>query len=516
MKIRLLLILCVVVGSVQAQSGQKPYVIMVSFDGFRHDYVEKYNLPNFKKLIRQGVATEALIPSFPSKTFPNHYTLVTGLYPGNHGLVDNEFYDAEQKKLYAIRRREMVEDPSFYGGTPLWQLAQQQGLKSASFFWVGSEAKIQGTHPNYFKLYDPKIKNEERITQTVNWLQLPEAERPHFISLYFSMVDHEAHTTGPTSIQTQKVLHSADSLVGMLMRKVQKINLPVNIVIVSDHGLYEMKREGKVFRYVDKLINVKDSSVVFANAGSQVHFYTTRVDSLYNVLNAQANGFKVYRQNEFPERWHYKHVRSGDVLIVAEPGTYFLTTHRDLSQWEGTGNFGEHGYDPAVTREVHGIFYAMGPNVKKGVKLKPFENIHVYPLVAKILGLKTPEIDGDEKVLETIYQGTIYNLAEMISMLKYKWTIDSVEQHAKGFWRIEDKFFDLRDVKSKSSPAKAKAGDLYLELNDGKGLIKIVGDNSYYEVLDLSDKKLVISWFFQDKNKSTEVIKVTTVKLSRN
>jgi alkaline phosphatase D len=378
-------------------------VILVSFDGFRHDYVEKYNLPNFKKFIKQGASAEALIPCFPSKTFPNHYALVTGLYPGNHGLVDNDFYDPIRKKKYYTKNRLAVEDPSFYGGTPLWQLAQQHGLKSASFFWVGSETKIQGSFPDYYRMYDVKIKNEERIEQAVNWLKLPEAIRPHFISLYFSMVDHEAHATGPTSVEIQKVLHSADSLVGMLMNEVRKLKLPVNIIIVSDHGLYDLKREEKVFRYVDQLINTKDTSVVFANAGSQVHFYTKQADSLYTVLKAQAKGFKVYKQSEFPDRWHYKNVRSGDVLIVAEPGTYFLTTTRDLSKWEGTGNFGEHGYDPALTDQVNGIFYAMGPNVKKS-KVKAFENIHVYPFVAKILGLKIPEIDGDAKVLEEIYK----------------------------------------------------------------------------------------------------------------
>ncbi len=376
---------------------------MVSFDGFRHDYVERYNLPNFKRLISKGSAAEALIPSFPSKTFPNHYTLVTGLYPGNHGLVDNEFYDPEQKKLYGIRKREMVEDPFFYGGTPLWQLAQQHGLKSASFYWVGSEAKILGSFPDYYRLYDAKVKNEERVEQTIDWLKLPETDRPHFISLYFSLVDHEAHTTGPTSIETQKVLHTADSLLGMLMNKVETLKLPVNIIVVSDHGLYEMKREEKVFRYVNQLINTNNKSVMFANAGSQVHFYTKNIDSLYTVLKNQEKNFKVYRQGEFPERWYYKNARSGNVLIVAEPGTYFLTAPRDLSKWVETGNFGEHGYDPASTKEVNGIFYAVGPNVKQGVTLKPFENIHVYPFVAKILGLKIPEVDGEEKVLDKIY-----------------------------------------------------------------------------------------------------------------
>ncbi len=190
----------------------------------------------------------------------------------------------------------------------------------------------------------------------------------------------------------------------MLTSKVQALKLPVNIVVVSDHGLYEMKRQENVFRYVDRLINTKDSSVVFANAGSQVHFYTQRVDSLYAVLKKEAKGFSVYKQSEFPERWHYKNVRSGDIMIVADPGIYFLSAPKDLSDWEGKGNFGEHGYDPTLTKEVYGIFYAMGPNIKKGVILKPFENIHVYPFVANILGLKILEIDGDVSVLSSIYK----------------------------------------------------------------------------------------------------------------
>lgn len=401
MKTWLLLLFLAVTSCAQAQ--QTPYVVMVSFDGFRYDYAERYNLPNFKRMIREGAAAEALIPSFPSKTFPNHYTLVTGQYPGHHGLVDNEFYDPAQKKLYATKNRAMVEDPSFYGGVPLWQLARQHRMKSASFYWVGSEAKILGTFPDYFRLYDEHVSNEDRVNQTVRWLQLPEADRPHFISLYFSLVDTEAHSTGPTSWQTQNVLHTADSLLGMLMTNVEALKLPVNFVVVSDHGLYEMKRQESVFRYVNQLINTKDSTVVFANAGSQVHFYTKRVDSLYAVLKKQAKGFNVYKQREFPERWHYENQRSGDIMIVADPGTYFLSAPKDLSAWEGKGNFGEHGYDPALTKEVNGIFYAMGPNVRKGVTLKPVENIHVYPFVAKILGLKTPQIDGDEKVLDVIY-----------------------------------------------------------------------------------------------------------------
>jgi predicted AlkP superfamily pyrophosphatase or phosphodiesterase len=377
---------------------------LVSFDGFRYDYAERYNLPNFKRMMREGASAESMTPSFPSKTFPNHYTLVTGLYPGNHGLVDNDFYDPIQKKQYAIKNRIMVEDTSFYGGTPLWQLAQEQGLKSASFFWVGSETKIRGQYPNYYRFYDAQLKDADRVAQTLAWLELPEAERPNFISLYFSLVDTEGHASGYQSEKLKQTVQKADSLLGMLLDGIKKIDLPINTIVVSDHGMLEMKREDRVFVYVSKLIDVNNKSVVFANAGSQAHFYTKNVDSLYAVLKNQEKNFRVYKQHEFPQRWHYQHKRSGDILIVAEPGSYILTAARNFGSWLGTGYFGEHGYDPYVVNDVGAIFYAIGPNIKKGVRLKPFENIHVYPFIAKILALKTPLIDGDVRVLENAYK----------------------------------------------------------------------------------------------------------------
>ncbi len=404
MKFRFIVWIAVCICSFTARAQQRPYVVMVSFDGFRYDYAERYNLPNFKKMIRDGASAEAMIPSFPSKTFPNHYTLVTGLYPGHHGLVDNDFYDPDQKKMYSIKNRTMVEDTSFYGGTPLWQLTQAQGLKAASFFWVGSEAKIRGSFPDYYRLYDSKVKDEERVTQTLDWLKLPEAERPHFISLYFSLVDSEGHTSGHQSEKLKQTVQKADSLLGMLLTGVKKTKLPVNVVVVSDHGMLEMKREERVFIYVNKLIDTSNPSVVFANAGSQAHFYTKNVDSLYAVLKKQEHHFKVYKQSEFPERWHYQHKRAGDVMIVAEPGSYILTAARNFGSWLNSGNFGEHGYDPYVVNDMGAIFYATGPNIKKGVRLKPFENIHVYPFIAKIIGLQIPAIDGDVKVLEGVYK----------------------------------------------------------------------------------------------------------------
>ncbi len=381
-----------------------PYVILVSFDGFRYDYVAKYNAPHFKEFISKGTAAEALIPSFPSKTFPNHYTLVTGLYPGNHGLVDNTFYDPNIKKGYGMKDRKAVEDPRFYGGTPLWQLAQQQGLKAASFFWVGSEVPIQGKYPTYYMKYDDYFPNDERIDKVIAWLKLPEADRPHFISLYFSLVDTQGHNTGPNSKELGQAVLKADSLLGKLMADLKKVNLPVNVVIASDHGMLELKQEPETFVVLSKLFDTKDTTIVFANGGTQNHIYTKKPDSIYNVLKKQENHFKVYKRSEFLERWHYsKDDRAGDVMMVVDPGYYFITEAKKFDPTKHAVS-GAHGFDPAIVKDVHGIFYAMGPNIKSGVTISPFENIHVYPLIAKILGLKTHPVDGDVKVLEGIYK----------------------------------------------------------------------------------------------------------------
>ena len=385
-----------------AQKNQTPYVLLVSFDGFRHDYVNKYNLPHFKELIKQGTAAEVMVPSFPSKTFPNHYTIVTGLYPGHHGLVDNNFYDPKLKKQYGMKDQNVVTDPAFYGGTPLWQLTQQQGMKSASYFWVGSEAPVQGRYPDYYFKYDDDFPNDKRIDQVTEWLTLPEGDRPHFISLYFSLVDHAGHDYGPNSKELQQAVTIADNLLGSLMDKLKSIQLPVNLVVVSDHGMVELKQEEATYITLSKLFDVRETSVIFVNGGTQTHLYTNRPDSLYDVLKEQENHYKVYKRSEFPAWWHYDNERAGDLMMVADHGYYIQVAPRSFEKNRSV--FGVHGYDPASVKDTHAIFYAMGPNIKSGVTIPPFENIHVYPFIAKILGLKTPKIDGDVKILEGIYK----------------------------------------------------------------------------------------------------------------
>ncbi|HEY9044909.1 MAG TPA: ectonucleotide pyrophosphatase/phosphodiesterase [Ohtaekwangia sp.] len=408
MKRILLVCFCLLVWTADhAQQKQRtPYVILVSFDGFRYDYVAKFNPPNFKDFIKKGAAAQGLIPSFPSKTFPNHYTLVTGLYPGHHGLVDNQFYDPALRKPYGMKDKTAVGDTAFYGGIPLWQLAQQNGVHAASFFWVGSEAAVKGIMPDYSIPYDEAVPNNKRVDQTITWLKLRENKRPHFISLYFSLVDSEGHRSGTNSAELKNTVLKADSVLGYLMQQLKTVKVPVNVILVSDHGMYELKQDEATFIPLYKLYNIADPKIVTANGGTQAHIYTGnagRTDSLYTVLKKEEKHFKVYKREETPVAWHYDLPRIGDLLVVAEPGYYIQDKPRAFGNWQSTA-FGVHGYDPSVVKEMQGIFYAIGPNVKAGVTITPFENIHVYPFIAKILGLPIPAIDGDFNVLKPIYK----------------------------------------------------------------------------------------------------------------
>ena len=405
----LLLVVEVLAPSLKAQQKSIPYVILISFDGFRHDYVKNFNPPNFKAFISKGSQAEAMLPSFPSKTFPNHYSIVTGLNPGHHGLVDNQFYDRRRHQLYGMKDKPKVVDPYYYRGIPLWQLAKQHGVKSASFFWVGSEMSDESRRPDYYFPFDDSVPPQARVDQALTWLALPESERPHLITLYFSFPDHEGHLFGPQAVETKHAVMKADSLLGNLLKGLQSINLPVNVILVSDHGMSELTEQPEAFIFFDELINKKDTSVIVVNGGTQAHLYIfnkTKRDSVYNFLKSNEKNFRIYRKEDFPDQWKYKAERCGDLLITAEPSHYLRegnwATYSETVQVDS--KFGVHGYDPVVVSDMKGIFYAQGPNIKQGIMIPVFQNIHVYPLIAGILGLPIPPIDGDEKVLMGIYK----------------------------------------------------------------------------------------------------------------
>jgi predicted AlkP superfamily pyrophosphatase or phosphodiesterase len=382
----------------------KPYVILISCDGYRYDYTERYRPPHISRFIEQGVEAASMIPCFPSKTFPNHYSIATGMYPENHGLVNNSFYDPQKGEEYKISKREAVEDGSWYGGTPLWVNAEQNGMVAASYFFVGSEALVQGVRPSYYFNYKGSVPNEDRVKQVLEWLALPEAQRPHFITLYFSLLDDTGHRQGPGNEDAIRAsLMDIDAVLGQLFDGVEASGLPVNIIIVSDHGMVDVGPE--------KLLNIdplaQDALYRIVNNGALAHVYLKEKGgelAAYEFLKSKEDRFKVFRTEDFPEyRPRRKNERLGDFIILADYG-YYLADSRRIGMAK-SGRFkqgGEHGFDPEIP-EMHAIFYAKGPALKQGLKIPSFRNIHVYPLVCQILGLPIPkDIDGKKEVLQGI------------------------------------------------------------------------------------------------------------------
>ncbi|HKZ64915.1 MAG TPA: ectonucleotide pyrophosphatase/phosphodiesterase [Chitinophagaceae bacterium] len=375
----------------------KPYVILISADGFRYDYTDKYKARNLQKLRRKGVKAKSMIPSFPSVTFPNHYSIATGLYPSHHGLVYNQFYDRNKKKSYTISNRKAVEDGSWYGGTPLWVLAEQQGMLSASYHFVGTEAPIQETLPTYWYKFNDNTDINYRINKVVDWLKLPEAIRPHLITFYISNVDHEGHTHGPETRQTEEAVQFVDKAIGAMVKKVNALGLPVNFIFLSDHGMAAVDTSTRI-----NIASMIDTSRFIIKGGNtSLHLYAKNkadIPTTYDALKIQEAGFTVYLPDETPANWHYKRSddrfdRIGDIFIVPD-------YPKVLSSWNGRISPGAHGFDPMM-KEMHASFYAWGPQIKKGKTIASFENVHVYPFVCHLLGLTySGKIDGNPEVLK--------------------------------------------------------------------------------------------------------------------
>jgi predicted AlkP superfamily pyrophosphatase or phosphodiesterase len=378
---------------------QKPYVILISIDGFRADFTEKHGARFLQSVSQMGVRAEYMTPSFPSLTFPNHYTLVTGLYPSHHGLVDNSYYDTRRQQFYGMGDKQQVADGSWYGGTPLWVLAEKQQLLSASFYWVASEADIQNTRPTYYYQYNEQIGITERINTVKNWLSLPQEKRPHLITFYFPQVDHDAHMYGPDDGRVTTTVQFIDSSINALQQILQPLGLPINYIVVSDHGMTAVNNTNPL--PLPKAIDT--SNFLIPRGDALLHLYakdTTTLTATYEALKKEP-GMNVYRLNETPAHWHYRaaddrYQRLGNLLLEPQLPNIFNITNRKTSP-------GKHGFDNHHP-DMRASFMAWGPAFQKGLRINGFENIHVYPLIARLLGLKyeEKEIDGRAEVLKGI------------------------------------------------------------------------------------------------------------------
>jgi predicted AlkP superfamily pyrophosphatase or phosphodiesterase len=374
--------------SFQKENTQRPYVVILSLDGFRWDYPTLYHTPNINRMASQGVQARSLIPSFPTTTFPNHYTIATSLYPDHHGIVNNFFYDDSLDRYYRISDRETVENQAFYGGEPLWVTAEKQGVRSAAYYWVGSEAAVCGIRPSYWKKYDESTPFSARIDTVIAWLKLPERIRPHLLMVYFHEPDETSHTFGPISPETKKEVEVLDSLVGVLFHKMDRLpqHREINFILLSDHGMAAVDQE----RYID-LTEYVDTSLLDKTTGSNpvisLRAKTGDNDSLYQQLLSVPH-CKAWKSGSLPESFHYgSNPRVLDMVILADSAwTMGWKPHAGHSK-------GAHGYSP-FNPDMQAIFYARGPAFRKGWVSPSFENVNIYPLVTTILSLKPAPMDG--------------------------------------------------------------------------------------------------------------------------
>jgi predicted AlkP superfamily pyrophosphatase or phosphodiesterase len=386
--------------SIQLIGQHRNYTILISFDGFRWDYPNRGITPNLDFIKENGVHALSLQPCFPSKTFPNHYSIVTGLYPENHGIIANNFIDPITNEIYKIGDTNAVRNPKWYQGEAIWETAKRQGVITASYFWPGSELNLEYRRPDYFEKYEHLRDYNKRVEGVLNWLRFPNDQRPKFITLYFDAADTYGHKYGTSSKELNNSLMRLDSLIGKLFNGLQEINLydSTNILIVSDHGMSDVSG--------DRMINVEDilkgcNQELFDN-GSVMYVIPDKSEStkIYNKLKSQQKNFKVYRKEEVPEYYHFSHnTMIPEIILIADPG-WSLITDKDVKRYEGMSSGGNHGYDNHHI-DMHGIFYAIGPDFKNGYSCGTIDNIDIYPLLAKILRIfPNNNIDGKLERIE--------------------------------------------------------------------------------------------------------------------
>lgn len=395
MKNLLLLCLLLLVSPLKAEQNS---IILISLDGFAAKYLDQYPAPTLKALAKSGLIADSMQPVFPSKTFPNHYSIATGLYPAKHGIVENSVYDPEFQTVFKMNKPEEVTNPRWWLGEPIWVTAELQGVKAATYFYPGSEAAIKQTRPSYWQVYDGKIENIERADSVLQWLDLPLQQRPNFITLYFSSVDDAGHRYGPNSAEVASAILDVDNAIAHLISGLKQRGLydQVNLMITSDHGMAEVPAENSIV--IDNFINFADiEQALLTSEIVSIFPKPGKTESLYQQLKQQLPAqATVYKKSELPARWQYKDSQRIAPLLVIPDSGWRLIKQQHQARWqtrkgEVTGN---HGYDNAAA-DMQAIFIGHGPAFKAGSTIPSFINIQLYNLMCKILNINPAANDGD-------------------------------------------------------------------------------------------------------------------------
>ena len=373
-----------------AAAEARPVTILVGIDGFRADYLTPEDAPNLTALAARGVRAQGMRPSFPSLTFPNHYTLVTGLRPDHHGVVDNVMQDPERPgQTFTMSAKSISGDPFWWDGAePLWVTAEKAGVPTATMFWPGSDLPIRGVRPSAWRMYDKNVLAPARVDQILAWLSGPAP--PAFITLYFDDVDTAGHYFGPGSQARRAAATRVDAEVGRLDAELRARQIAANLVVVADHGMAEVSKDRMV--YLDDLAPAESLQVVTVGAEATLNPAPGQVRSVERALLGRHGRVTCWRKARTPARLHFgTHRRIPAIVCLADTG-WMLTTHARDARWP-MNNRGAHGFDPSDPT-MAAVFVAAGPAFRPGVVLPAFDNVDVYPLLARLIGVPTGRTDG--------------------------------------------------------------------------------------------------------------------------
>jgi predicted AlkP superfamily pyrophosphatase or phosphodiesterase len=374
----------------------KPSLVLISLDGFRADYLDRTDLPNVRRVLQRGARARALVPVFPTLTFPNHYSLVTGLHPERHGLVANNFFDPARGQTYAFRDPASVGDGTWYRGEPIWVTAERQGMVTACYFWPGSEAAIGGVRPTLWTKYDSSVPNHERVDVVLGWLRMPDETRPHLITLYMSDIDSASHQNEVGSEKIGDAIRAVDTALGRLLDGLDTLPTRdrVFVVLSSDHGMAPASVAQSVA--IDSLIDMTGLRLAAGGPVGNLHVSggPARAREVRDELNRRLTRGRAYLRQDVPERLRYRtDPRIGDVVIIMDEGN-MIETAAARARRTRQEPLGAHGWDPALP-SMHAIFAVMGPGVRAGVTIPVVENVDVYPFLTEVLELAAaPQIDG--------------------------------------------------------------------------------------------------------------------------
>jgi len=368
-------------------------LVLVSIDAFRADYLDATTTPNLARLAAEGVRAAWMAPSYPSLTFPNHYTIVTGLRPDHQGIVHNTMRDPALGG-FKLSNRMAVGDSRWWGGEPIWVGAEKAGLRSATMFWPGSEAEIDGVRPSNWKAFDEAVDANARVDQVLAWLDLPPGQRPSVVTLYFDKVDGASHAHGPDSPQTRAALATVDAAIGRLREGLAARGMldRTNLVVVSDHGMAAVPPGQAVA--VEDMVTMEEATVV--SIGQVITIAPNpghEAQVAKKLLGAHAH-YDCWRKGELPARWHYgTHPRIPPIVCQMHEGWDALP-RQVIATRPKHQHRGSHGYDPALP-SMRALFVARGPAFRQGVEIPAFDNVDVYPLLARLLGIAPAPNDGD-------------------------------------------------------------------------------------------------------------------------